>query len=61
MKAEMDKYGTITLIPETSVEVYALSQWYKTARVEQEDLRTIETHHYRGSKLKVQFDTETTL
>lgn len=59
MKAEMDRNGVITLVPETSVEAYALKQWYKTARVEQQDLRTIETHHYRGSHLKIDFVKET--
>ncbi len=60
MKVEMDRRGVITIVPETSVEAYALRQWSRTARVEQQDLQTIETHHYRGSQLKIEFDQETT-
>lgn len=58
MKAEMDDDGVITLTPESSIEVYALKAWYKTARVEQQDLYRIENHHWRGSRLKVNYEKE---
>lgn len=58
MKAEMDAHGTIVLTPESSVESYALKHWCRDAHIQQRDLMRCEESHWRGSKLKVNFDME---
>ena len=56
MKAEMNKCGVVTLVPETGVEAYALKAWCDKAIVPMNDVERKEQYYTRGSMLLVRLD-----
>ena len=53
MKAEINKYGKLHLLPETTTEAYALAQWWGASVIYQEDPQRHEQFHFRGSKIMI--------
>lgn len=51
MKAELNENGVMCITPGTSTEAYALTQWSADAWVMMDDMKRMESGHWRGSML----------
>jgi len=58
MKAEINILGNLVLTPETSTEVYALSCWDKSSRVDRNSLDDMNMHHYKGENIVIRNDVQ---
>lgn len=52
MKAEINEYGELVLIPDSETENYALKKWFNDVKVPMDDKARNEAFFIRGSKVK---------
>lgn len=57
MKLEMSEFGVIRIVPETSLEAYALKKWSTETWISHKDETRLESGHWRGSKLIIVLET----
>jgi hypothetical protein len=51
MKVSINKYGSLVLEPESSIEAYALAKWEEGAKIQMSSVSRNEHSMYLGSKI----------
>jgi hypothetical protein len=53
MKIDISTDGVLLIVPETSIEFYAIKQWQSNSKISVNDFKNAEEVHYRGSKISI--------
>jgi len=53
MKVVMSADGTLNIVAENSIEIYALKKWAEDSRITDTDPKYFEDHCYKGSHISV--------